>query len=224
MIRWLLILGLIGLGAQACQSGAHHIHASYERLYGVAVEDRVLFEQNVAGRVTEVQYTLEGTYTVTLEINKGFVNAITEYSQLHIIDDPNRDGRKAIEIRLNRPDGKVLANGTTVLGVNPSKTLAGQIQKDIAAGFDFIQSQIERFGRDVQKIPDSEGYKALRESLEALTDEMLQAEKEARKRAKQEWLPLLERHLEQLREKLRQLGRENELKPLDDKVERIRKI
>lgn len=224
MIRWLFILGFIGLGAQACQSSAHYIHVTYERLHGVAAEDRVLFEQNEAGSVTGVQYTPDGTYVLKLMINKGFVDAITEYTQFHIIDDPGRDGRKAVAIRLSRPDGNVLANGATVQGVTPAETLSGQIQKNIAAGFDYIESQIERFGRDVQKIPESDEYKTLRESLEALADDMLRAEKEARTRAKEEWLPKLERHLDLLREKLRQLGRENELKPLDERVEKIRRI
>lgn len=224
MFRVIVIIGCLVIGVMACQSGGVHINATYGRLSGVALEDRVLFQNNVAGSVAAIQLTDEGTYILKLEIDKGFANALTEYSQFLIIADPQRDGRKAVDIRLSRQGGKILADGTTVQGVAPVDLLSERLQRDLATGFDFILSQIDKFSRDVQKIPDSDAYQSLKQSMEALAAEIQRAEKEAREQVKEEWLPQLERHLDDLRRQLQKLGREDELQPLEERVERIRRI
>lgn len=218
------ILGLLFLGLMACKTGSVHINVTYERLHGLQLADRVLFQENVAGSVNNIQYAAGGTYTLELKIVNGFTNAVTEYSQFHIIDDPNRDGHKAVEIRLTQSGGKLLANGATVPGMAPPEMLTDRLRKDLEAGFDFIISQIEKFNRDVQKIPDSEAYQELKKSMEALADDIRRAEKEAREKVKKEWLPRIERQLDELRKQLQQLGREKELSPLEERVERIRRI
>lgn len=224
MIRRRFAIGFLLMGVMACQPSVVHINATYGRLAGMVSGDHVLFQGNVAGSVTDVQYTSEGSYTLKLKIAKGFASAATEYSQFHIVDDPNREGRKAVEIRLTQQGGKMLANGTTVQGVTPPELLADRLQRDLEAGFNFILSQIEKFSRDVHKVPDSEVYKKLKQSMEALAAEIQRAEKEARDRVKDEWLPKIERQLDALREQLQKLGREKELQPLEERVNRIRRI
>jgi hypothetical protein len=171
-----------------------------------------------------VNLNQDGSYTVQLEIEKGFVNAATEYSRFSVSDDPQQQGRKCIRIELSQEGGALLADGSSVTGEPPKKDLGTVLQEELEAGIGFLKKQIDQFGRDVQAIPESQEYKDLKKSLESLAAEIERKEKQAREKVKKEWLPRIQRELDALRERLRQSGREEELEPLDREMERIRKI
>ncbi len=224
MVRRLISVGLILVWVLACRSGDISVNVIYDNVAGVTVEDVVIFEQNVVGGVEFIQYNTDGTYTVKLTINKGFSNAVTEFSEFQVVDNPKQKGRKAIEIRITRQGGRLLTDGDTVRGKASSDTMMNSLQKELEAGLGFIIEQIERFRQDARKIPQSDAYKELKRSMEALAGEIRRSEEEARERIKREWMPKLERQLEALRKHLRQLGREKELAPIEERIERIRRI
>lgn len=224
MLRKLVIIGLVLLATQACRSNAMHVNVRYDALSGLASNDRVLFEHNVAGRVAAIHFDQQKGYTVRLEVEQGFSNALTEYSDFYVVDDPLHEGHKAVEIQLRQRDGKPLPDEASVTGVSQSQDLAEQLQQDLQTGFDFLKKQIDQFGRDIQKAPESEAYQRLKKSLNELGDEIRRAEKETRQKLKEQWLPQIERELDALKERLRRLGREKEARPLQDQVERIRNI
>ncbi len=224
MVRKLISVGLILVWIMACRSGDISVNIIYDNIAGVNVEDVVIFEQNVIGSVERIQYNTDGTYTVKLKIDQGFGNAVTEFSEFQVVDNPKQKGRKAIEIRITRQGGRLLADGATVRGKAPPDALINSLQKQLETGLDFIIEQMERFRQDARKIPESDAYKELKRSMEALADEIRRSEKKARDRIKREWLPKIERQIEALRKQLRQLGREKELAPIEERVERIRRI
>lgn len=224
MLRKLVFFGLAVLAIHACRSHAMHINVRYDRLSGLAADDRVLFEGNVAGRVATIHFDQQNGYTVRLSVEKGFSNALTEYSDFYVVDDPLYVGHKAVEIRLHQRGGKPLTDEASVTGVAQAQDLAEQLQRDLQAGFDFFKKQIDRFGRDIQKVPESEAYQRLKRSLNELGDEISQAEKETRQKLKEQWLPQIERELNALKERLRRQGREKEVQPLENQVDRIRHI
>ena len=141
-----------------------------------------------------------------------------------VIDDPDRKGRKGIQIRLTRLGGALLTDGVTVTGTPAEDDLAAKIGKELESGIDFLKQKIEQIGRDVQAFPDSREYQDLKKSLEDLANELQRKEKEARERLKREWLPQLQQELDALRERLREKGREEQMAPLDQEMERIRRI
>lgn len=63
-MRKLCIFAFFMLGVLACKIGAIPIYATYDRLSGVALEDHVLFQDNVAGSVADIRFNAEGTYTL----------------------------------------------------------------------------------------------------------------------------------------------------------------
>ncbi|MEJ2155845.1 MAG: hypothetical protein P8X96_10950 [Desulfobacteraceae bacterium] len=209
----------------ACSSGgAIEVNVTFERLSGVEKDDRVIFESNTAGHVQAVRYNSDGTYTVQVVIDEGFVSAATEYAQFKVIDDPDRQGRKGIQIHLTRQGGALLADGATVDGTPAEEDLAAKIRKELESGIDFLKEKMEQIGRDVRAVPDSQEYQDLKKSLEDLAIELERKEKEARERLKKEWLPRLQKELDALRERLREKGREEQMAPLDQEMERIRRI
>lgn len=224
MTRNMMTVVLAAMVLLACRSNSILVNVSFEALSGVEKGDRVLFQGNKAGSVTGVQFNQDGTYTVQVDIDEGFANAVTEYSKFHIIDDPEQKGPKVIEVRLEREGGTPLVNGATVIGAAPDSRLSGRIQKELDAGLEFFKKQIDRFERDLKSFPESQAYKDLKKSLEDLALEMELKEKQTRESVKREWLPKIQRELEALRKRLKQMGREEELAPLDHEVDRIRNM
>lgn len=224
MTKKLLGCGLLLLLVFACRTNAKEINVRFDDLSGLQKGDRVLFEGNTAGDVQTVHYGQDGRYIVRLRIEESFINALTEYSRFYLIGDPAHPERKAVEIRLARQGGKLLPDGASVTGVSPGQDLGSRLQQDLEAGFAFLKKQMEQFTKDLRQVPESEEYQRLKESLRDLAAELGQAEKQAREKLKDEWLPQIERELEALKQRLRDLGREQETEPLEKEVERIRKI
>lgn len=209
----------------ACSTGKGIVvNVSFDRLSGLEKDDRVLFENNTAGRVQSVNYNPDGTYTVQVAIDQGFVSAATEYSTFQVVEDPDRQGHKSIRVSLSRQGGALLADGATVTGTLTEDDLAEKIRKELEAGFDYLKDKMEQIGRDVQSFPESQEYQDLKKSLKDFAAELERKEKDARERLKKEWLPKLQRELDALRERFREKGREEQMAPLDQEMERIRRI
>ena len=224
MIRKFMIFVLFAIFTIACRSNAILIHVTFEELSGLEKSDRVLFQENPAGHVDDIHFNQDGSYTVLLKIEKGFSNAATEYSQFYLIDDPAHKGRKGIKIQLDQEGGTPLASGSAVVGVSPEKDLATRLQEDLEAGIGYIIDRMDQFNREIEAFPDSREYQDIKKSLEDLAAEIGRKEAQAREKVKREWLPKIQRELDELRKRLKQMGRENELAPLEREVERIRKI
>lgn len=219
------IVGLVLLVViLSCRTNAIELNINFDRISGLAKQDRVIFDGNRIGGVQAVHYNPDGRYTVQVAIDKGFLNAVTQFSRFSIVNDPKIPDHKAVGVFLSKQGGQPLENGATVAGESAEKDFFEQLHKDLEAGFTFFKEQLEEFERDIQQYPESDEYKNLKKSLEDLAAEIQKKEKQARERVKREWLPKIQRELDELREKLRQSGREEEIKPLEREVERIRRI
>jgi hypothetical protein len=223
MIGALVVLVTLVLVACSSDRGIV-VNVNFEHLSGLEKNDPVLFENNVAGHVRSVQYHSDGTYTAQVAIDEGFIAAATEYAQFQVVDDPGRQGRKGIQIRLTQQGGAPLADGATVTGIPAEDDLAAKIRRELDAGMGFLKEKMEQFGRDVQSFPESQEYQDLKKALDDLATELGHKEKETRERLKKEWLPKLQQELDALRQRLRQDGHEEQMAPLDKEMDRIRKI
>lgn len=224
MYRYIAVCAVLVAALLACSSGGIVVHVNFDHLSGLEKDDRVLFENNAAGHVEAVRYNADGTYTVQVAIDEGFVSAVTEFSQFRVIDDPDRQGHKGIRMQLTRLGGAPLADGSTVDGMPTDEDLLTRLQRELESGVGFLKQKLEQFGRDVQSFPDSQEYQDLKKTLEELATELERKEKRARERLKKEWLPKIQRELDALREQLKDKGREQEMAPLDREVDRIRRI
>lgn len=225
MHRYLLALTVcMALLSGACRSTNIEINVLYDRIAGLVVDDRVMFDGRGAGVVESIEYARDGTYAVQLSVDKGFSSALTEHAQFFIVDDPERAGGKAVEIRLLRSGGRLLSSGASVQGAYSAFDVSRKLQKDIESGVLYFKGALEKFGRDIQTFAESKEYHDLKRSLEGLAEEMARKEKAARETVKRQWLPKIQRELDDLRKRLKQLGRENEMAPLEEQVERLRRI
>jgi ABC-type transporter Mla subunit MlaD len=208
----------------SCRSNEIHLNVTYTRLSGLATQDHVIVEGNKAGRVSKITYLKDGTYVAALKIEKGFSEALTDASIFYVVDDPDRQGHKAVEIRVQRPGGILLADGATVAGASDADRFENLLKKTLTESVDFLADQLDKLKRDIETIPHGEAYQQFEKALKALASELRRSEKATRERMKREWLPKLEQELEKFRNRLRNSGRETELEPLEKEVERIRRI
>lgn len=224
MAKKFLILLILSMALFACQENVLNLKIKFDQIYGLQKGDRVVFEKNHIGAVTDVFYSKEGFYTVGIVIKKNFVDAATEHSQFFIISDPQDTDKKAIEIIQAQKDGSPLKNNAIIEGSTKTSAVVDQILNEMLDGIGGLKKQFEHFSEEFKSIPESEEFKTLKEELKRLGEEMGRSGEAVRKKIQQEVLPQLKEELEKLRERLRQFGREDELEPIEIEIKKMTEI
>jgi len=224
MGKKILMLLLVSLAFLGCKETGLNLKIRYDQIQGLNEGDRVIFEQNHVGQVAGIFYSEEGYYVVDVVIRKDFENAATDHSKFLITWDPEKEGRRAIEITQNPRGGTPLTDGATVIGTTRASPRSNQLWGDFGKTLDDLRKQLEEFADDLSKIPESEEFKKLQKELERLLEEMKKSGNAAREKIEKEVLPRIKRELEKLKETLRRLGREEEVKPLEVQMEKLRKL
>jgi paraquat-inducible protein B len=196
----------------------------FDEVQGLNQESRVVFDKKNAGTVETVHSNPNGTYSVRVSIDKEYRDTVTEYTQFRLMNDPEKPDRKAVQMVVLQTGGKKLPDGASVTGVSPGTDLGTRVQQEMEEGFEYFKKQIDEFTRELKKVPESDEYRRLKRSLAELADEISRAGKQTGKKLKERWLPRIERELEELKKQLREQGREEETQPLQEEMERIRKI
>jgi hypothetical protein len=217
----LMIVLIIGLG---CEAGNLNLFIRFDHIDGLKLNDSVIFETSRIGKVDEVTYTNKGDYQVEVMIHKAYTNAVTEHVRFFIVSDPKNNEQRAVEMIQILNGGKPLQNNTVLEGASKSSAIIERLEKDLERGMESVRKELNEFGEELKKIPDSEAFKKLEDELVNLYEKMKRSGKEVREMIQKEILPRLEQELENLRKRLREKGREDELKPLEIKMEEIRKI
>jgi paraquat-inducible protein B len=224
MFKKMMILMFVAFISTGCEANGKHFVIKFDHIYGLTQDDGVIFEKNRIGRVDEITYTKNGNFLVKLKIEKAFANTATEYTRFFIVSDPQKDGPKAVEMIQTQKGGNPLKNNAVVEGSVQSSVIIERMQKDFAREMKDLTRQFNMFGEQLKKVPDSEAYKKLEDELTNLYDEMRQSGKAVREMIQKEILPRLEEQLQNLKKRLQKKGKEDELKPLETKMEKIKKI
>lgn len=223
MFKKILVSVMLSLLFLGCERDLD-INIRYDQIEGLKKGDRVIFEKNDIGIVKEVTYRAEGDYIVEVTIRKDFINSATEHSRFFIVADPQNQGNKAVEMGHAQKGGTPLQDGTMVEGSSKSSVFLDQIRNTLDKGIEGVKKQVDKFLEGLSSVPDSEDLKELEKEMNQLAEEMRRSGESVRERLQKEVLPQLSQELEALRKRLRDLGREKELKPLEDKMDEIKKI
>ena len=224
MLKRILILSVLALIFSGCTGKDLNIKIKYDKIHGLQEGARVFFEENHIGDVMSVSYGEDGLYLLEVAIKRDFFSAATDKSGFIIIADPQVKDKKAVEIISSGEGGRTLQNGATVNGTSRSSLLLGKVRQKFDRMLHGLKGQFERFTDKLGKIPDREEFKRLEREIQGLAEELKKAEKEVRDKINKEILPRLREELNNLRERLRELGREKEVEPLEAHIEKIRRI
>ena len=220
-IMILIFVTFVGIG---CQPGGKQLVVKFDHIYGLTSDAGVIFEKNRIGKVGEITYTNDGNFLVALKIDKAFTNAATEYTRFFIVSDPLDNGRKAVEMTQTQKGGAPLKNNAVVEGSVKTSVIVERMQKDFEGEMKDLTRQFNTFAEQLKKLPESEAYKQLENELTNLYNEMKQSGKAVREMIQKDILPRLEQELQNLKKRLQKNGKEDELKPLETKMEKIKKI
>ncbi len=217
----LVIVLMVGLG---CEAENLNLFIRFDHIDGLKSDDSLIFETNRIGKVDEVTYTNKGDYLVELMIYKPYANAATEHARFFIISDPQKNGRSAVEMIQILKGGRLLQNNTVLEGSDKSSVIIERLGIDLEKGMESFRKEFNEFADELKKIPESEAFKKLEDELVNLYEKMKQSGKEVREMIQKEILPRLEQELENLKKRFHEKGKEDELKPLEIKMEEIKKI
>ncbi|MBE0585560.1 MAG: MCE family protein [Desulfofustis sp.] len=99
-----------------------------------------------------------------------------------------------------------------------------RLDKDLEATIEDFSSRLDSFTDEISKLPDSQEVQKLEESFRRFSDEFQTAQKDVQDYLRNEILPKIRIELDQLREKLKQEGREQEIEKLDNQVTNLEMI
>jgi hypothetical protein len=224
MLKKIVILVMISMIGVGCEAENLNLFIRFDNIDGLKSDDSLIFETSRIGKVEEVTYTKKGDYLVELMIYKAYANAATEYARFYIISDPQNNGRSAVEMIQILKGGKPLQNNAVLEGSDKSSVIIERLGKDLEKGMEGLRKEFNEFAGELKKIPDSEAFKKLEDELENLYEKMKQSGKKGREMIQKEILPRLEQELENLKKRFHEKGKEDELKPLEIKIEEIKKI
>ena len=224
MLKKIAILLIASMTLLGCEAKNLTLSVRFDHIDGLKSDDSVIFETNRIGKVDEITYTKNGDYLVKLMISKAYANAVTEHVRFYIDSDLQNNGQSSVEMIQILKGGKPLQNHTVLEGSNKSSVIMERFEQDLEKGMKTFKKELDEFTEELKKIPDSEAYKKLEDELGYLYDKMKRSGKEIREMIQKEILPRIEQELENLRKRLHKKGREDELKPLEIKMDEIKKI
>ena len=220
--KWLMLVFLLLFGG--CDHQELNFVICFDQIEGLTKGGRVVFEQNHIGDVTEIVYSDDGYYDVTVVIKKEFSPAVTEYSQFFIIDDSRQAGKKAVEMIQVRKGGKMLQDGARVKGSNKTEVFFDQMRQRFQQGIERFGEEFEQFSEKLREEADKLDFKELEQEFDQLLEEMKRSSEAAREKMEKEILPKLKEELEALKKRLEELREDEKVKSVDNQIRKIEAI
>jgi ABC-type transporter Mla subunit MlaD len=167
----------------------------------------VMLDDQVVGRVTQVQPAPSGGFVAKLDINPDARDQATQDSRFVVVRDPTDANRRRIELRPGQPGSPTLDNGSTVTGSIESEPLFrfGEMLRSFTEGLGALRDQVESFRSEMQRLPESEEAKQLKEEWQRLQEEMKQAQQATEDTLKKDLMPKLQQEMDALEKKLREV-------------------
>ena len=97
------------------------------------------------------------------------------------------------------------------------------ITAELFKGLEDLGVQIEAFTREFANFEESQAYQRLKEELASLSESMVAAGRDAREKIEKEVLPRIEAEIRSLRERMEKMGKEEEIAPLEEEFERVKR-
>ncbi len=207
-----ILFFLVGMLCMGGCSQTPDLIVSFKDIQGLTKGDAVIQGIVDVGSVLDVTYTQDGNFLVGVKFNERNTIAMTEFTQFYIGPSPVSDEKKVLMVTHTQKGGTPLQKGATVQGT-PKKEL-------IPSLFNSFQNFIEKF----QKIPQSEEFKALEKKLDDLGQELEKSGKSFKEKIQTDLIPRLEQELEELQKKLNNGENKKDTRPLEDKLQQLKKI
>jgi ABC-type transporter Mla subunit MlaD len=206
-IRHTLIAAL-ALISFACTVGALHLNLRLDRLAGLRPEAPIILGGQVVGKVTAVEPDNAGGYLAKLEIESEFRESATQDARFIVTRTSGATEQSHVELRPGQPGSPPLPEDATVQGwLEPELFFPplGEMLRGFTESLGILRDQVERFRSEIQRLPQSEDARRLKDEWTRLMEEMKKAQETAGDSLKKELIPKLQQQLDALDKQLREL-------------------
>ena len=214
---WVFAVILLGILVWGC-SARPRVLILYDNPQRLKPGDRVLFDNQVIGSVGDFDANLKGETTVPLFIKKPYRTKVTDKSRFIIELDPLRAGSQSVRMVQLSPGGNPLPDEAVVVGSSP----LALTKEEGNGGFTAVlQDILKSLEKQISGLPVEQWRKELERLLDLLNQQIAKGTEEARRRFQKEILPQVEQAVQDLLRQLRKLGKEDEGKTLERKLDQL---
>jgi hypothetical protein len=221
MIKNIFFLTITALVLIGCIGITHNFMIRFNDIQGLRENDRVFFDKTAIGEVTGIEYTDTGNYLVSVAVEDQFSSLTKDSSTFYIDSNPETEDRKAIRIIQIKDGGNIIKKDAIVEGQSKYSAIYGQIANNFRKNFHAMESEINEFVKGLQDLSESEQIKQNDRQLEKILTEIKNLSAEMKHKLETEILPRIKEQIEELRRRLKQIGKEEKLKYVDHKIETI---
>ena len=221
MIRNFIFSVIVALVLFGCVGTTYNFKIRFNDIQGLRENDRVFFDKTPIGVVTDVEYTDTGNYLVSVAVDDQYSSLPKDSSTFYIDSNPETEGETAVRIIQIKDGGNLIEKNTVVQGQSKYSAIYGQIANNFRKNIHAMESEINEFIKGLQDFSESEQIKQIERQLDKILAEIENLSAEMKHKLETDILPRIKQHIEELRRRLKQIGKEEELKYVDQKIETI---
>jgi hypothetical protein len=221
MIRNFIFPAITALVLIGCFGTSHNFMIRFNDIEGLRKNDQVFFDQSPIGIVTDVGYTDSGNYLVKVAVENQYSYFPKDSSTFYIDSNPENENQKAIRIIQIEDCGNLIEKNAIVEGQTKYTAIYGQIANKFRKNVRIMESEINEFLKGLQNLTDDEQIKQLERQLEKILSKIEYLSVQMKHRLETEILPRIREQIEELRHRLEEIGKEEKLGSVDQKIETI---
>jgi hypothetical protein len=216
-----LIWTMLSASIIGCMDNTHDFKIRFSDIHGLRKGNPVYLEESVIGDVEKVEYTDAGAFLVSVSIQEEFASAATDASKFYIDGDPENSAQKVIRVVQLEKGGDRIEEDVIVDGQTKYAVLYEQFAYQLGQNITLFESGINEFLRELHGFSTDEQIKELEKQLDDIMAELGHMNREMKHKLQNEILPLLREKIEELRKSLEGTGQEEDLGPIDRKMDVI---
>jgi len=221
MIRNFIFSVITALVLLGCVGTTYNFKIRFNDIQGLRENNRVFFDKTPIGVVTDVEYTDTGNYLVSVAVDDQYSSLPKDSSTFYIDSNPETEGETAVRIIQIKDGGNLIEKNTVVEGQSKYSAIYGQIAHNFRKNIHAMESEINEFIKGLQDFSESEQIKQIERQLDKILAEIENLSAEMKHKLETDILPRIKQHIEELRRRLKQIGKEEKLKYVDQKIETI---
>jgi hypothetical protein len=209
----IILIGCIGI--------THNFVIRFNDIEGLRKNDQVFFDQTPIGVVTDVEYTDKGNYLVKVAVEDQYSSLPKDSSTFYIDSNPENENQKAVQVIQIQEGGNTIEKNAIVEGQSKYAAIYDQIANKFRKNVRVMESEINEFVKGLQSLTEDEQIEQFERQLDKILTEIENLSIQMKQKLETEILPLIKEQIEELRRRLEQIGKEDKLKYVDQKIERI---
>jgi hypothetical protein len=220
-LKLALIWTIMSASLIGCMDSTHDFEIRFRDVQGLHKGNSVYFEGAVIGEVQKVAYTDSGVFLVSVSIQEEFASAATDASRFYIDGNPENTAQKVIRVVQLGKGGNPIEEDAVVDGHTKYAVLYHQFAYQLGQNLTLFEAGINEFLRELQGFPTDAQIEELEKQLDDIIADLKNMSNEMKYKLEKDILPLLREKIEELRKSLEGTGQEEDLGPIDRKMDAI---